>query len=63
MITLTTTTVIKIKSGAKYDVYIGRNMMFTKYQLRQSKRYDPFKVGRDGTLEQVIEKYRHCAEL
>lgn len=32
----------------KYDVYIGR----------PSKWGNPFVVGRDGTREQVIEKYR-----
>jgi hypothetical protein len=31
-----------------YDVYIGR----------PSKWGNPFKSGRDGTLEEVIEKYR-----
>jgi len=32
----------------KYDVYIGR----------PSKWGNPFKIGRDGTREEVIEKYR-----
>ena len=31
-----------------YDVYIGR----------PSKWGNPFKSGRDGTLEEVLEKYR-----
>jgi len=31
-----------------YDVYIGR----------PSKWGNPFKIGRDGTREQVIDKYR-----
>ncbi len=32
----------------KYDIYIGR----------PSKWGNPFRIGRDGTREQVIEKYR-----
>lgn len=32
-----------------YDVYIGR----------PSKWGNPFVIGRDGTREEVIEKYRH----
>ncbi len=34
---------------ARYDVYIGR----------PSKWGNPYKVGRDGTREQVIERYEH----
>lgn len=33
----------------KYDVYIGR----------PSKWGNPFKIGKDGTREEVIEKYRN----
>ena len=32
----------------KYDVYIGRPTCFG----------NPFKIGKDGTREEVIEKYR-----
>lgn len=32
----------------RYDVYIGR----------PSKWGNPFKIGRDGTRQQVLEKYR-----
>jgi len=32
----------------KYDIYIGR----------PSKWGNPFQIGKDGTREQVIEKYR-----
>lgn len=32
-----------------YDVYIGR----------PSKWGNPFKIGRDGTREEVIKKYKH----
>ncbi len=34
---------------AKYDIYIGR----------PSKWGNPFKIGKDGTRKQVIEKYQH----
>jgi hypothetical protein len=34
---------------AKYDVYIGR----------PSKWGNPFEIGRDGTREEVVAKYRH----
>ena len=46
--------VVNIRSGAKYDVYIGR-------QRRGSKDFDwgnPFKIGRDGNRQQVLAKYR-----
>jgi Domain of unknown function (DUF4326) len=32
-----------------FDVYIGR----------PSKWVDPFKIGKDGSREEVIQKYRH----
>jgi hypothetical protein len=32
-----------------FDVYIGR----------PSKWANPFKIGKDGSLEEVIQKYRH----
>jgi hypothetical protein len=39
-------------------VYIGRLM--PRYGLRGSKWHNPYKVGRDGTREEVIAKYeRH----
>jgi len=42
------TTVINIRKDKRYDVYIGR----------PSKWGNPFVIGRDGTREQVIKKYR-----
>ena len=42
------TTVVNIKTRAEYDVYIGRG----------SKWGNPFRIGPDGTREEVIEKYR-----
>jgi hypothetical protein len=41
-------TVVHCKK-TKYDVYIGR----------PSKWGNPFEIGRDGTREEVIEKYRN----
>jgi uncharacterized protein DUF4326 len=38
----------------QYDVYIGREC----YGLPSSIWGNPFKIGPDGTREQVIEKYR-----
>jgi hypothetical protein len=37
-----------------YDVYIGR----AHKGLTQSKWANPFHIGKDGTREEVIEKYR-----
>lgn len=42
------TTVVSCRTS-KYDVFIGR----------PSKWGNPFKIGRDGTREQVIDKYRY----
>ncbi len=42
------TEVVNIKVTPEYDVYIGR----------PSKWGNPFKIGRDGTREEVIAKYR-----
>ena len=39
-----------------FDVYIGRAN--GRYGLRASKWANPFVVGKDGTREEVIEKYR-----
>ena len=51
------TTVVNIKHEP-YDVYIGRRMP----GLEQSPFANPFKVGRDGSLEEVLEKYRTHAK-
>ena len=50
-------TVINIKTGDPYDVYIG-NAMGWSYGLKKSKWHNPFKIGRDGNREEVIRKYR-----
>ena len=41
--------VVNIKSGDPYDIYIGRG----------SKWGNPFYIGKDGTREEVIEKYKN----
>lgn len=41
---------------AKYDVYIGGKT--PRYNMPESKWHNPFKIDRDGTREEVIEKYR-----
>jgi hypothetical protein len=40
--------VVNCKSGGKYDVYIGR----------PSKWGNPFVIGKDGSREDVVRKYR-----
>jgi hypothetical protein len=45
------TTVVHCKK-AKYDVYIGR----------PSKWGNPFSIGKDGTREEVIQKYERYLE-
>lgn len=39
-----------------YDVYIGRPN--PKNSWKKSKWGNPFKIGRDGTREEVLQKYR-----
>ena len=41
-------TIVVNKYKEKFDIYIGRG----------SKWGNPFKIGQDGTREEVIEKYR-----
>lgn len=40
----------------QYDVYIGRAII--RLGLLQSKWANPFHIGKDGTREEVIEKYK-----
>lgn len=54
-----TTRVINCKGGyEKYDVYIGNRIRFHPKKYPQSKWGNPFKIGKDGTREEVIIKYR-----
>ena len=50
-----TTRVINIRSGEPYDVYIGRANR--RYGLPQSPWANPYKIGRDGSREEVIARY------
>jgi len=50
------TTVVNIRDTESYDVYIGRAV--PRKGLKKSPFANPFKVGKDGTREEVIEKYR-----
>lgn len=49
------TRVVNIKHE-DYDVYIGRAV--PRRGLKKSPYANPFKIGKDGTREEVIEKYR-----
>jgi hypothetical protein len=60
------TTVVNIKGHvrdhggqvAPGQVYIGRQTdPRTGWKLRRSKWHNPFKVGRDGTIAEVLVKY------
>jgi len=50
---VTCTTVVNVKSAA-YDVYIGR----PKPGKTSEGWGNPFRIGKDGTREEVINKYR-----
>src|SRR5918992_3465083 len=50
------TRVVNVKSGQPYDLYIGRTN--PRYRLPKSPWASPFKIGRDGTREEVLAKYR-----
>ena len=45
--------VVNIKSGEKYDVYIGR-----AGKGKSGYFGNPFKIGEDGNREEVIQKYK-----
>jgi hypothetical protein len=49
--TETVTTVVNIKSGAEFDVFIGRPSQFG----------NPFRIGVDGTRTEVVEEYERYA--
>jgi Domain of unknown function (DUF4326) len=55
--TNTATRVIKIKDQPDtYYVYIGRENK--RHGLGESKWANPYQIGKDGTRQEVIEKYR-----
>jgi hypothetical protein len=47
-------TVVHVKRD-DYDLYIGREN--PKHGLKESKWANPYKIGEDGTREEVLEKY------
>jgi hypothetical protein len=47
--------VVSIESGEPYDVYVGRGKRGTG--LKKSKWHNPYVVGKDGTRDEVREKY------
>jgi len=49
------TTVVNIRRD-EYDVYIGRSN--GRRRLKQSFWANPYLIGKDGTREEVIAKYR-----
>lgn len=40
------------------EIYIGRPMYMGGWKLPGSKWANPYRIGRDGSREEVIEKYR-----
>lgn len=50
-----TTTVVHLRR-APYDLYIGRAMF--RQGLQGSPFANPYRIGKDGTREEVIAKYR-----
>ena len=48
--------VVNVRSGEPYDVYTGRQN--PRYRLGRSKWANPFKIGPDGSREEVMAKYR-----
>jgi hypothetical protein len=56
---MTTTTVVSLKSGQPYDIYIGRGGWWGRKHgyLHESIWANPFKAGEHGTLDEVIALY------
>lgn len=54
------TCVVNIADGAQFDVYIGRAAPRARDARchEESPFANPFRVGQDGTREEVIELYR-----
>ena len=51
-----TTTVTHVKNPGGFDIYIGRRIARSGWPA--SIWQNPFKIGPNGTREEVIEKYR-----
>jgi hypothetical protein len=50
------TEVVNIKTGARYDFYIGRRNK--SYKLPESPWNNPYVIGKDGNRDEVIAKYK-----
>lgn len=50
------TTVVNVRTDDTYTVYIGRAV--PRRRLAASKWANPFKIGPDGTRDEVIARYR-----
>lgn len=48
--------VVNVKSGEPYDIYVGRAN--PRYGLSASPFANPFRIGPDGSRDEVITKYR-----
>ncbi len=48
--------VVHVLAGQDYDVYVGREM--PRYGLARSVWANPYTVGADGSLAEVLRKYR-----
>jgi hypothetical protein len=51
------TVVVNRNRGERYDLYIGRGKGGTVPRTGRGMWGNPFHVGKDGTREEVIEKY------
>jgi predicted nucleic acid-binding Zn ribbon protein len=51
------TRVVHVKSGEPYDLYIGRAS--PRHGLKRSIWHNPYKIGEDGTREEILAKYEH----
>lgn len=43
---------------SEFDIYIGRNVSRGHTNFTKSKWFNPYKVGKDGTIEDVLYKYK-----
>jgi len=46
-----------VNMDKSFDIYIGRRMHIGYGFLEQSKYHNPFKIGKDGDREEVLEKF------
>jgi hypothetical protein len=49
------TSVVNLRTGAEYDVYIGRAN--PRKRLKASIWQNPFKLDKDGSRDEIMEKY------